>query len=455
MKCERCTRKECSKKSKTADREDAPAAPPRPAREGAEKGEFHRLADVKVFLSDCLACDSCVTAEEGARVSQQNAEDFFRVLSLNKKCDTSKHKVLAVSVCPQSLPYFAAKFSLSVADASRRLCGFLKSLGVHYVFDTAIAADFSLLESQKEFVRRYRRHSEEAPALPMLTSACPGWVRYAERVLGQPVTPHLCTAKSPQQIMGSLVKDYFARRQNLSPDKIFHVIVAPCYDKKLEALEEDFSGALGGSRGADCVLTSGEIVQLMEQSDLSVEDAAVDTLFGDLEGEPRRHDGSSSDGYLAHVFRHAAKELFGQDVGEVTYRPLRNKDFQEVTLEKDGQVLLRFAAACGFRNVQNVVLKLKRGKFPYHFVEVLACPGGCLHGRGQGPAQGGRADKALLRQVDALYASVPVRAPEGSSRVRELYQEWLRGAESTRAQETLHTEFRGPGRPALSRDFKW
>ncbi|XP_078294093.1 nuclear prelamin A recognition factor isoform X2 [Panthera onca] len=290
----------------------------------------------------------------------------------------------------------------------------------------------------------------------MLTSACPGWVRYAERVLGHPVTPHLCTAKSPQQIMGSLVKDYFARRQNLSPDKIFHVIVAPCYDRKLEALREDVPTALHGSRGADCVLTSGEVVQIMEQSDLVVKDAAVDTLFGGLkEEEVRRHDGASSDGYLAHVFRHAAKQLFDEDVGEVTYRTLRNKDFQEVTLEKNGEVLLRFAAAYGFRNIQNVVLKLKKGRFPYHFVEVLACAGGCLNGRGQAQAEDGRADKALLRQMEGKYADVPVRPPETSAHVQELYREWLDGADSPRVREALHTVYRGPGLPAASRDIKW
>ncbi|NXV77287.1 NARF factor, partial [Atlantisia rogersi] len=80
-------------------------------------------------LSDCLACDNCMTSEEGARVFQQNQKELFRILTLNKKCDTSKHKVLAVSICPQSLPYFAAKFNLSVNDAAKRLCGFLKSLG--------------------------------------------------------------------------------------------------------------------------------------------------------------------------------------------------------------------------------------------------------------------------------------------------------------------------------------
>lgn len=385
-----------------------------------------------------------MTAEEGARVSQQNTQNFFHVLNLNKKCDTSKHKVLAASVCPQSLPYFAAKFSLSVTDASRRLCGFLKSLGVHYVFDTTIAADFSILESQKEFVRRFRQHSETEAALPMLTSACPGWVRYAERVLGDPIIPHLCTAKSPQQIMGSLVKDFFARRQNLPPDKLFHVVVAPCYDRKLEALGENF-------QDVDCVLTSGEILQMMEQRDLAVKDTAMDTLFGDLEEDLWRHDGARSDGYLAHIFRHAAKELFHEDVGEVTYRTLRNRDLQEVTLERDGRVLLRFAAAYGFRNIQNVVLKLKRGKAPYHLVEVLACPGGCLNGRGQAHPE----DKALLGQMETLYAAVPVRSPESSAHVQELYREWLDGADSSRAQEALHTAHQGPGQPVSGRDIKW
>uniref|UniRef100_A0A8C9I5L1 Nuclear prelamin A recognition factor n=1 Tax=Piliocolobus tephrosceles TaxID=591936 RepID=A0A8C9I5L1_9PRIM len=457
MKCEHCTRKECSKKTKTDDQENVSADAPSPAQENGEKGEFHKLADARIFLSDCLACDSCVTAEEGVQLSQQNAKDFFRVLNLNKKCDTSKHKVLVVSVCPQSLPYFAAKFNVSVTDASRRLCGFLKSLG---------------------------------------------WVRYAERVLGRPITAHLCTAKSPQQVMGSLVKDYFARQQvqeemgsaflvlprgstdwgafqmfgsptlspeggsrqtrmgcwcsNLSPEKIFHVIVAPCYDKKLEALQEGFPPALHGSRGADCVLTSGEIAQIMEQGDLSVKDAAVDTLFGDLkEDKVTRHDGASSDGHLAHIFRHAAKELFNEDVEEVTYRALRNKDFQEVTLEKNGEVVLRFAAAYGFRNIQNMILKLKKGKFPYHFVEVLACAGGCLNGRGQAQTPDGHADKALLRQMEGIYADIPVRRAESSAHVQELYQEWLEGINSPKAREVLHTTYQSQERGAHSLDIKW
>ncbi|KAK1344062.1 hypothetical protein QTO34_014621 [Cnephaeus nilssonii] len=160
-----------------------------------------------------------------------------------------------------------------------------------------IAADFSNLESQKEFVRQYCQHCEEEPWLPMLTSACPGWDRYAE-----------C-------IMDSLVKDYFIRRQNLSPDKILHVIVALCYDKKLEALREDVPTALHSSHGADCMLTSGEIVQKMEPSDLALNDATVDTLFGDMkEKEVRLHYGTwhTSSGTWP---------WFNEDVGVLTYPP--------------------------------------------------------------------------------------------------------------------------------------
>lgn len=459
MKCENCTKKECSKKQKSEDKQNTQDDILNSNDENDETSEFHKLANAKIFLSDCLSCDNCITSEEAVRVFQQNQKELFRVLDLNKKCDTSKHKVLAVSVCPQSLPYFAAKFSLPVTEAAKKLCGFLKSLGVHYIFDTTIAADFSILESQKEFVQRYHNQNKEDHALPMFASACPGWIQYAERVLSSPVTPHICTAKSPQQIMGSLVKGYFARQQNLSPDKIFHIIVAPCYDKKLEALRIDFSARLYNSQDVDCVLTSGEIFHIMEERKISFEqvaEVAFDTLFhGIKEGELIRHDGKGSDGYLEHIFKHAAKELFDTDVKEISYKVLKNKDFQEVTLEKDGKTVLRFAAAYGFRNIQNMVLKLKKGKCYYHFIEVLACPGGCLNGKGQAQTEDGKPDKALLNQMEEMYAAVPVRLPETSESVQKLYQEWLEGMDSMKVWESLHTKYSTEKPTANSLDIKW
>ncbi|XP_039990454.1 nuclear prelamin A recognition factor isoform X1 [Xiphias gladius] len=436
-KCENCT-KQCSK---------------RQSEEGAnsqqERDEVNGQVNEgsQLLLSACLSCDGCLSEEESLKISQQSLEEVERVLALNKKCDVSKHKVLVASVCPQSLPFFAVKFGLDISEATRKLCGFLKSLGVQYVFDTTLAAGFSILESQKEFIQRYRRRHHDSHALPMFTSSCPGWIRYSERVLGSLVTPHICTARSPQQIMGCLVKDYFSKQQQkLSPEKIYHVVVAPCFDKKLEAVREEFYNSLLETRDVDCVLTSGEIYYLMEQKKFAVEEldsVPLDQVLGEA-GDVAlvRHEGRGSEGFLEHVFKHAATELFGLDVHEITYKTLRNRDFLEVTLERDGETLLQFAAIYGFRNIQTLVHRMRKGRVPYQLVEVLSCPGGCLSGRGQAESEAGRrVDKALVQQMEDTYSSLPLRLPEVNPTLHTLYQEWLQGQDSSQASTLLHTQY--------------
>lgn len=435
-KCENCT-KQCKKKNTDEGNSSV---------QETDETNGEVIESTQVLLSACLSCDGCVSDEESLKITQQNLEEVARVLALNKKCDVSKHKVLVVSLCPQSLPYFAVKFGLDIPEATHKLCGFLKSLGVRYVFDTTLAAGFSILESQREFVHRYRRRHHDSHALPMFTSSCPGWIRYAERVLGSLVTPHICTARSPQQIMGSLVKDYFSRQQKLSPDQVYHVVLAPCFDKKLEAVREEFHSSLLESRDVDCVLTSAELFHMMEQRKASVEELdsiPLDHLFGEA-GEPSlaRHEGRGSEGFLEHVFKHAAMELFGLDVHEITYKTLRNRDFQEVSLERDGETLLQFAAVYGFRNIQTLVHRMRKGRIPYQLVEVLSCPGGCVSGRGQAEIEaGGRVDKALVQQMEEAYSSLPVRLPETNPVLHTLYQDWLEGQGSPLANSLLHTQY--------------
>ncbi|XP_005934439.2 nuclear prelamin A recognition factor isoform X1 [Haplochromis burtoni] len=438
-KCENCT-KQCNKKQ---------------SQDGANSNQESEEVNGQVnegsqlLLSACLSCDGCLSDEDTLKISQQGLEEVERVLALNKKCDASKHKVLVASVCPQSLPFFAVKFGVDITEAAHKLCSFLKHIGVQYVFDTTLAAGFSILESQKEFIQRYRRRHHDSHALPMFTSSCPGWIRYSERVLGSLVTPHICTARSPQQIMGCLIKDYFSKQQQkLSPEKLYHVVVAPCFDKKLEAVREEFYNSMLETRDVDCVLTSGQIYYLMEQRKVSVEEldsVPLDQVLGDG-GDVAlvRHDGRGSEGFLEHVFKHAAKELFGVDVQEITYKTLRNRDFQEVTLERDGETLLQFAAVYGFRNIQTLVHRMRKGHVPYQLVEVLSCPGGCLSGRGQAESEGGagRLDKALVNQMEEIYSSLPVRLPEFNPTLHTLYQDWLEGQDSSQARNLLHTEYR-------------
>ncbi|NXO99171.1 NARFL factor, partial [Certhia brachydactyla] len=422
-----------------------------------QDGEAQKLEKAKITLNDCLACSGCITSAETVLVRQQSHEEFCKVLAQNKAAAAQEQKVVVVSVSPQSRASLAARFKLGLLETAQKLSRFLKSLGVQHVFDTTFSRNFSLLESQQEFVRRFHKQADDKKALPMLASACPGWICYAEKTHGSFIIPHISTTKSPQQVMGSLVKGYFAEQQHLSPDRIYHVTVMPCYDKKLEASRPDFFNQEYQTRDVDCVITTGEVLKLLEQEGVSLADvdpAPLDTLLGGAAGELSTHPGGGSGGYLEHIFKHAAQELFGIHVSSIHYKPLRNKDFQEVTLEKDGEVLLHFALAYGFRNIQNLVQKLKRGKCPYHYVEVMACPSGCLNGGGQLKLEG-ESSKEELQQVERLYESLRVEIPEENQAVRELYEHWLGGWGSERALQMLHTQYHPVEKASSALSIKW
>ncbi|XP_070423243.1 cytosolic iron-sulfur assembly component 3 [Equus przewalskii] len=421
-------------------------------------GGTRKLEKAKISLDDCLACSGCVTSAETVLITQQSHEELRKVLDANKTSAPGQQRLVVISVSPQSRASLAARFQLNPTDTARKLTTFFKKLGAHYVFDTAFSRNFSLLESQREFVRRFRGQADSKQALPVLTSACPGWICYAEKTHGTLLIPHLSTARSPQQVMGSLVKDFFAQQQRLTPDKIYHVTVMPCYDKKLEASRPDFFSQEHQTRDVDCVITTGEVFKLLQEEGVLLSELEPTPLDGLCSSgsaqEPTSHQGGGSGGYLEHVFRHAAQELFGVHVTEVTYRPLRNKDFQEVTLEREGQVLLHFAMAYGFRNIQNLVQKLKRGRCPYHYVEVMACPAGCLNGGGQLKAPD-TADKELLQHVERLYSMVRTEVPEDVPGVQELYKRWLQGEGSEQAGRLLHTSYHAVEKASSGLSIRW
>ncbi|NXH09582.1 NARFL factor, partial [Bucco capensis] len=423
-----------------------------------QDGGAQKLEKAKITLNDCLACSGCITSAESVLITQQSHEELCKVLASNKAVAPNEQKVVVVSVSPQSRASLAARWKLDLLETAKKLTAFLKSLGVHYVLDTTFSRSFSLLESQREFVQRFRRRAEDNKALPMLASACPGWICYAEKTHGSFIIPYISTTKSPQQVMGSLIKGYFAEQQHLRPDQIYHVTVMPCYDKKLEASRPDFFNQEYQTRDVDCVITTGEVLKLLEEEGVSLSDvdpAPLDTMSSSGAAEElSSHSGGGSGGYLEHIFKHAAKELFGMQVDTLQYKALKNKDFQEVTLEKDGVVLLHFALAYGFRNIQNLVQKLKRGKCPYHYVEVMACPAGCLNGGGQLKAAG-ESSKDQLQQVERLYESLPAELPEENRTVQELYEQWLGGMESAKALKALHTQYHAVEKASTAFNIKW
>jgi iron only hydrogenase large subunit-like protein len=261
----------------------------------------------------------------------QSQEELYKVLKANAEAQASgrpEHIItVVISMSPQSRASIAAKYGISPMQAHRKLTQFFKNhLGAHYFFDTSFSRDFSLVESAREFVDRYRNYmanggqqieaarqeqeekeqaeeeagtgktrqrrrrarggdadSSAAPTsqdMPMLASACPGWICYAEKTHGF-ILPHISAAKSPQQIMGSVVKDFYAQQLSLRPNQIYHISVMPCYDKKLEASRPDFFDELYQTRDVDCVLTTIEVDKMFSEQNvdfMALSEAPVDEL---------------------------------------------------------------------------------------------------------------------------------------------------------------------------------
>jgi iron only hydrogenase large subunit-like protein len=217
-----------------------------------------KLQKVEITLADCLACSGCITSAEGVLITQQSQEEVLKVLAENRTFqqsnETDKIKTIVFTVSQQSLLSLAKRYELSVEDATQHIAGYFKSLGADFVLDTKISDDLALLENRKEFIKRFQ--SNDSKRLPMLASSCPGFVCYAEKTHGNFILPYISTTRSPQQIMGLLVKNYLAQKLGTSADKIYHITVMPCYDKKLEASREDFYSEALDSKDVDCVITS-------------------------------------------------------------------------------------------------------------------------------------------------------------------------------------------------------
>ncbi|XP_019439994.1 PREDICTED: protein NAR1 [Lupinus angustifolius] len=424
---------------------------------------------VKISLKDCLACSGCVTSAETVMLEKQSLDEFLS--------NVNKGKAVIVSLSPQSRASLAVHFDISPLQVFKKLTRFFKSLGVKAIFDTSCSRDLTLVESCMEFITRYRQNQlvddeRSKSSLPMIASACPGWVCYAEKQLGSFVLPNISKVKSPQQTSGTIIKHYLCQDMGVRPEEVYHVTVMPCYDKKLEAARDDFVFQLGShddDHGSDAnmisevdsVLTTGEVLELIQLKDVdfkSLEEDPLDRLLTNINEEGYLYGvRGSSGGYAETIFRYAAKTLFGRQIdGPLNFRNIRNSDFQEVTLEVEEKTVLRFALCYGFRNLQNVVRKLKTGKCDYHFLEIMACPSGCLNGGGQIKPKTGQSPKELSQLLETVYMeNVSEAEPFNNPTVRDLYDKWLEQPGSEKAQRFMHTQYHPVEKSITSQLQNW
>ncbi|EGD72623.1 hypothetical protein PTSG_04358 [Salpingoeca rosetta] len=345
-----------------------------------EDGTKVKLEKAKITLNDCLACSGCVTSAESVLIEKQNHKELENAVQ-NKK----EGSLVCVCISQQSYASLAVRFDISAVEACQRLVTFFKSIGVDYVFDVTVGRSIALRESARELVSRVRNPMEGSP-VPVLASSCPGWICYAEKTHPEAL-PFISKVKSPQQIMGALVKYHFAPQLGVKPQDVFMVAVMPCFDKKLEASRQDFYSDIYRTRDVDCVIVSHEVETMLEERKLRLNDVEMGQLDSVLRpghfDQVVGHVGSGSGGYLHHVLLYAARELHGVEMSEVEMVSRRGEDYKDTQVCVDGKPVLKMATAYGFRNIQNIIRRVKRNKCPYQYVEIMACPKGCVNGGGQ------------------------------------------------------------------------
>lgn len=328
--------------------------------------------------------------------------------------------------------------------------------------DLRIFEDVSLAEQKKEFLERLRNKDH----LPVLTSSCPGWICYAEKTHGSWILPYISRVKSAQQIAGSFVKDHLSRTR-FSDSNVYHVTLMPCFDKKLEASRADFQDEV--KKDVDLVITTVEIEQMLAERNLSLNELSsrsLDSVF-DAEGNSiglSVNPGSGSGGYSENVFLHAASEigLFeeSKSVNDLELKTVRNADFFEVSASSE-DASLKFGIANGFKNIQNLVQKLKRKRCDYQFVEVMACPGGCLNGGAQArpieddPA--GILAKENLKALKLLHKEMSDRNQifKNEETISRVQKEWLGGGDSDKAKALLYTQYHEVEKMSNALAIKW
>lgn len=393
--------------------------------EKKQAGLVAKVSDIS--LSDCLACSGCITSAESVLVAQQNYEELFKVINENK---TSKiNKEIVVSLSLQSISSLAHKYNLEVQDAAGRIASFFVSLGCQRVYDINLARHLALIESYEEYRKKCtsrRAAGDESNKIPIISSICPGWICYAEKTNGELVIPHLSRVRSPQQIMGSLLKRNCRTKDGvpLNRDSIYHVTLMPCFDKKLEASRQDFKDPIDGSMDVDCVLTPIELEEILNSEEVTLSDFSprkldllMETGF-EFDSPLTSHFGSVSGGYAENILVSEARNILKKQnkscdnlESQLKYSYFKNSDFIEVSLdgvsEETNEQLPKMAIVNGFRNIQTVVQRLKRKALKYDYIEIMACPSGCINGGAQCRPNFGEDQEKMVMKLKELYSTIP------------------------------------------------
>lgn len=384
--------------------------------------------------TDCALCGQCVThCPTGALRAR---DDTYRVFDALGDAD----KVCVVQIAPAVRAAWGEAFGLAPEEATvERLGAAMRQLGFDYVFDTNFSADLTIMEEGSELLERLAHADEDGVRFPLFTSCCPGWVRFVKSHYPDMVD-QVSTSKSPQQMFGAVVKSVFAERIGVEADRIFSVSIMPCIAKKAEAALPTMTGE-GGAPDVDVALTVREAVRMVKASHLDVRGLPEDPLDDPLGyGTGAAVVFGATGGVMDAALRSAYFLATGENPDPDAFRDVRGlRGWKEATFDLGGTPL-NVAVAHGLGNARDLIEALRSGEVSYDFVEVMACPGGCVGGGGQPICDGFEPAGERGEVLWGLDAASEVRFSHENAHVAELYDAYLERPLSDRAERLLHTD---------------
>ncbi|MBO5440927.1 MAG: iron hydrogenase small subunit [Clostridia bacterium] len=385
--------------------------------------------------TSCIGCGQCIVAcPVGALYEKDDTQKVLDAIA-----DPTKH--VAICAAPSIRATIGECFDYAPGtDTEGKMVAAMKALGFDGVYDMNLTADLTIMEEATEFLGRFK----EGKNLPLITSCSPGWIKYCEHYFPE-FTDNLSSCKSPQQMFGAMYKTYYAAKMGLDPKDIFFVSAIPCTAKKFE-VQRDYQNA-AGVPDVDVAITTRELARMIKQAGINfrdLEDEKFDDPF---------HIGSgagaifgATGGVMEAALRTAAEVLEGKKLEKLEFEDVRGTAGIKRAAYKLGGAEIKVAVVSGTANAKKLLNAIKAGKEKVDFIEIMACPGGCVNGGGQ-PTQ-----PAVVRNnvdLKALRASVlytadknlDVRKSHENSAVKKLYDEYFGEPGSHKAHEILHTKY--------------
>lgn len=391
-----------------------------------EKG----LADV-----NCTNCGQCIQAcPTGALREKDDTKNVWRELR-------NTEKIVIAQTAPAVRVALGEEFGIKLGtNVEGKMVTALKALGFDKVFDTNTGADFTIMEEGTEFIERLKENKN----LPMITSCSPGWIKYIE--LNYPeLLNHLSTCKSPHQMLGAIIKSYYAKKIGVDPKKICVVSVMPCTAKKYECKRPEME--VDEIRDVDYVLTTRELARMIKQANLDFNkfnDSKFDDPMGEATGAGAIF--GTTGGVMEAALRTVAEIYTDTKLDKIEFNDIRGEKSIKETIVKLGDKEIKAVVAHGLANAKKIMEEIKNGKADYQFVEIMACPGGCVMGGGQPRHTSYELAEYDIRKMraDALYSidekSVTRKSHENPV-VQKIYSDFLEKPGSEKSHKLLHTTY--------------